>query len=105
MVAYNLTKFLVTSATSYLNANSATDPNSATGNAGAAILTAFINDTKTMLSDMSVSLKIGNADAGSYFNDLVLEDVDYGVRPYAWFFSLLHLLTFVLDGQRPPMVC
>ncbi|KAE9406777.1 glycoside hydrolase [Gymnopus androsaceus JB14] len=70
----------------YLNANSATDPNSATGNAGAAILTAFINDTKTMLSDMSVSLKIGNADAGSYFNDLVLEDVDYGMaNVHPWF--------------------
>lgn len=39
---------------------------------------AFINDTKIMLSDLSTTLKVGNADAGSYFNDLVLEDVDYG---------------------------
>lgn len=40
---------------------------------------AFINDIKTMLSDLSTALKVGNADAGSYFNDLVLGDVDYGV--------------------------
>lgn len=33
-----------------------------------------------MLSNMSISLPVGNADAGSYFNDLVLEDVDYGVN-------------------------
>lgn len=71
--------FTKTYCSSYLDDNGATDPNSATGNAGAAILMAFINDTKTMLSDLSTTLKVGNADAGSFFNDLVLDDVDYRV--------------------------
>ncbi|KAJ3752493.1 glycoside hydrolase family 17 protein [Lentinula raphanica] len=70
----------------YLDDNGGTDPNSAVGNAGAEILLGFINDTRSMLSDMSVSLKIGNADAGSYFNDMVLEDVDYGMaNVHPWF--------------------
>lgn len=39
-----------------------------------------------MLSDLNVDLKIGNADAGSYFNDLVLESVDYGMaNVHPWF--------------------
>ncbi len=41
-----------------------------------------------MLSGLGVSLPVGNADAGSYFNDLVLGQVDYGV-------SLLHLIPLV----------
>ncbi|KAJ3830047.1 glycoside hydrolase family 17 protein [Lentinula raphanica] len=70
----------------YLDDNDATDPNSDVGNTGAEILLAFIKDTKTMLSNMSVSLPVGNADAGSYFNDLVLEDVDYGMaNVHPWF--------------------
>ncbi|GAW00177.1 glycoside hydrolase family 17 protein [Lentinula edodes] len=70
----------------YLDDNGATDPNSDTGNTGAEILLGFINDTKTMLSNMSISLPVGNADAGSYFNDLVLEDVDYGMaNVHPWF--------------------
>ncbi|KAJ3736178.1 hypothetical protein DFJ43DRAFT_990237, partial [Lentinula guzmanii] len=64
----------------YLDDNGGTDPNSDIGNTGAQILLGFINDTRSMLSNMSVSLKIGNADAGLYFNDLVSEDVDYGVH-------------------------
>ncbi|KAE9402884.1 glycoside hydrolase [Gymnopus androsaceus JB14] len=70
----------------YLDDNGGTDPNSAVGNQGAEILLGFINDTKTMLSNMSVSLPIGNADAGAYFNDLVLGDVDYGMaNVHPWF--------------------
>ncbi|KAJ4477393.1 glycoside hydrolase [Lentinula aciculospora] len=70
----------------YLDDNGATDPNSDVGNTGAEILLGFINDTKTMLSNMSISLQVGNADAGSYFNDLVLEDVDYGMaNVHPWF--------------------
>ncbi|KAJ3991265.1 glycoside hydrolase family 17 protein [Lentinula boryana] len=70
----------------YLDDNDATDPNSDVGNTGAEILLGFINDTKTMLSNMSISLSVGNADAGSYFNDLVLEDVDYGMaNVHPWF--------------------
>jgi len=70
----------------YLDDNGGTDPNSAIGNQGAEILLGFINDTKTMLSNMSVSLPVGNADAGAYFNDLVLGDVDYGMaNVHPWF--------------------
>ncbi|KAF9061676.1 glycoside hydrolase superfamily [Rhodocollybia butyracea] len=71
----------------YLSDNGGASPNSATGNTGAAILTAFINDTKSMLSDINLgSLKIGNADAGAYFNNLVLQDVDYGMaNVHPWF--------------------
>jgi hypothetical protein len=67
---------------SYLNANGATDPNSATGNAGAQILIGYINDTISMLSGMNLNppIPIGNADAGAYFNNEVLEAVQYGVR-------------------------
>jgi len=70
----------------YLDDNGGTLPNSDVGNTGAEILLGFINDTKTMLSNMSVSLPVGNADAGSYFNTLVLEDVDYGMaNVHPWF--------------------
>ncbi|KAJ4465235.1 hypothetical protein C8J55DRAFT_493505 [Lentinula edodes] len=48
-------------------------------NAGADVLLGFINDTKTMLLDLSTDLKIGNEDVGLYLNDLVLESVDYGI--------------------------
>lgn len=63
------------------NANGATDPNGDVGNQGAALLTADIDDTKSNLTTLSLSktLPIGTADAGSYFNTLVLEDVAYGV--------------------------
>ncbi|KAJ3913151.1 hypothetical protein F5877DRAFT_71805 [Lentinula edodes] len=47
-------------------------------NAGADVLLGFINDTKTMLLDLSTDLKIGNEDVGLYLKDLVLESVDYG---------------------------
>lgn len=71
----------------YLDDNGGgTDPNSAVANQGAEILLGFINDTKTMLKNMSVSLPVGNSDAGSYFNNLVLEDVDYGMaNVHPWF--------------------
>ncbi|KDQ57152.1 glycoside hydrolase family 17 protein [Jaapia argillacea MUCL 33604] len=72
----------------YLNANGATDPNSATGNAGAALLKADIDDTRTMIAGMNLPKKIpvGNSDAGAYFNTLVLEDIDYGMaNVHPWF--------------------
>jgi exo-beta-1,3-glucanase (GH17 family) len=70
----------------YLDANDATDPNGSVGDEGAEILLGFINDSKTMLKNMSVSLPVGNSDAGSYFNNLVLEDVDYGMaNVHPWF--------------------
>ena len=39
-----------------------------------------ITDTKQMLSDMSINLPVGTSDAGAYFNNEVLQAVDYGVR-------------------------
>ena len=73
------------SSPSYLNANCATNPNSATGNAGGKILIQYIDNTKSMPQDLSLSLmKVDNADAGSYFNNLVLEKVGYGVSTCAF---------------------
>jgi exo-beta-1,3-glucanase (GH17 family) len=65
----------------YLNANGATDPNSAVGDQGAALLRADIEDTRNMLNSMSLSkhIPVGTSDAGSYFNTLVLQAVEYGV--------------------------
>lgn len=65
---------------SYLNANGAADPNSAVGNTGAQILIGNIQDTRSMLSGLGVSVPVGNSDAGAYFNTEVLGAVDYGVR-------------------------
>lgn len=91
----------------YLNANGATDPNSDVGNQGAALLMADINDTRTMINGMGLSkhIPVGTSDAGSYFNTLVLEDVEYGVRSLPWqcFFSLSYI-TSSIDGQRPSLV-
>ncbi|KAG7451299.1 glycoside hydrolase family 17 protein [Guyanagaster necrorhizus] len=70
----------------YLDLNGATDPNGSVGNEGGELLIACINDTKSMLSDLGVDLPVGTADAGSYFNDLVLEQVDYGMaNVHPWF--------------------
>ncbi|TRM68150.1 glycoside hydrolase family 17 protein [Schizophyllum amplum] len=70
----------------YLNDNGGTDPNDAIGNAGGKLLIADIDDTKQMLSDLGVDLPVGNSDAGSYFNNEVLENVDYGMsNVHAWF--------------------
>lgn len=72
----------------YLTANGATDPNSAVGNTGAALLIADINDTRSMISQMSLNktLTIGTADAGAYFNTLVLEQADFGMsNVHPWF--------------------
>lgn len=59
---------------------SADDVNGAIGDAGAALLIVNITDTRSMLSDLSMDLEVGTSDAGSYFNNKVLEAVDYGVR-------------------------
>lgn len=70
----------------YLNDNGATDPNSAVGNTGAAILIADIQDTRSTLSGMNINLQVGNSDAGSYFNTEVLQAVDYGMaNVHPWF--------------------
>ncbi|CAA7266970.1 unnamed protein product [Cyclocybe aegerita] len=70
----------------YVNANGATDANSAIGSTGAQILIADIQDTRQMLSSIGVSIPVGNADAGSYFNNQVLQAVDYGMaNVHPWF--------------------
>lgn len=72
----------------YLNANGATDPNSAVGNTGAQLLISNITDTRTAVQALSLSktLPIGTADAGAYFNNEVLAAVDYGMSNiHAWF--------------------
>jgi hypothetical protein len=46
---------------------------------GAALLLTNITDTINMLSGMGLSIPVGNADAGSYFNTHILEAVSYGV--------------------------
>lgn len=67
------------SSLSYLNDNGGTDPNTPIGDQGAALIIADIQDTRQMLSDMGLNIKVGNADAGSFFNTKVLQSVDYGV--------------------------
>jgi exo-beta-1,3-glucanase (GH17 family) len=47
---------------------------------GAAPLIADINDTRAMLQSMNLSIPVGTAEAGAYFNNMVLEAVDFAVR-------------------------
>ncbi|KAK2466072.1 hypothetical protein APHAL10511_001714 [Amanita phalloides] len=70
----------------YLTAHGATDPNGSVGQQGAALLLNYVNDTRSSLSSMGVSLPIGTADAGSFFNTEVLSSVNYGMsNVHAWF--------------------
>jgi len=72
----------------YLNANGGTDPNGAVGQQGAAILIPLIQDTISTLASMKLNkaIPVGNSDAGSYFNNQVLEAVDYGMaNVHPWF--------------------
>ncbi|KAL1940239.1 hypothetical protein VTO73DRAFT_9191 [Trametes versicolor] len=72
----------------YLNANGGTVPNSDIGNAGAALLISNITDMRTQVAALNLAktIPIGTADAGSYFNNEVLEAVDYGMSNiHAWF--------------------
>jgi len=73
----------------YLNDNGGgSDPNSAVGNQGAAILIADIQDTRSMLNNLSLSTTppVGTSDAGAYFNTRILEAVDYGMaNVHPWF--------------------
>ncbi|KAF8631573.1 hypothetical protein AX15_002324 [Amanita polypyramis BW_CC] len=70
----------------YLTSHQATDPNGSVGQQGASLLLNYISDTKSKLSAIGVSLPIGTADAGSFFNNQVLSNVDYGMsNVHAWF--------------------
>lgn len=63
-------------------------PNSDIGNAGAALLISNITDMRTQVAALNLAktIPIGTADAGSYFNNEVLEAVDYGMSNiHAWF--------------------
>jgi len=45
------------------------------------MLIPWIKDTRSMLQGMGLgNIPVGTSDAGSYFNNQVLENVDYGVR-------------------------
>jgi exo-beta-1,3-glucanase (GH17 family) len=66
-----------------LNSVTAAGETTATGTAGlaaAANLANKIQDTRTMLSGMSLSktLPVGTSDAGAYFNTPLLQAIDYG---------------------------
>jgi exo-beta-1,3-glucanase (GH17 family) len=72
----------------YLDANGATDPNSAIGNVGGQMLIVNISDTISTLNSLNLSkqIPVGTSDAGAYFNTLVLEAVDYGMsNVHPWF--------------------
>lgn len=91
---------------SSITAAGQTDPNGSAGNAGrflswplhmhstscpvlaAATLISYIQDTQSMLSSLNLgkTIPVGNADAGSYFNTMVLEAVNYGMsNVHPWF--------------------
>lgn len=55
------------------------DPNGTIGNQGADLLIVNITDTRNLVKSLGLNIPIGNSDAGSYFNNKVLEAVDYGV--------------------------
>ncbi|KAF9268205.1 glycoside hydrolase family 17 protein [Marasmius fiardii PR-910] len=72
----------------YMLDHGGTDPNSAVGDQGAALLIANIQDTRQMLADMKLpkTIPVGNSDAGAWFNNKVLEAVDYGMaNVHPWF--------------------
>lgn len=75
-------EILITHRLSYLNANGATDPNGAIGNQGAQLLLANITDAISTLQALNLpkQIPVGTSDAGAYFNNMVLQAVDYGVR-------------------------
>ena len=89
----------------FQNANGASDPNGAVGNQGAALLIADIDDTKSNLTmlNLNKTLPVGTADAGSYFNTLVLEDVSYGVSHFRTAYDISEL-KFLADVKRTSLV-
>ena len=58
----------------------ATAVNGPVGNQGAQLLIQNITDARNMLADMNIDIPVGNSDAGSFFNDEVMNAIDYGVR-------------------------
>ncbi|EPT05523.1 hypothetical protein FOMPIDRAFT_158561 [Fomitopsis schrenkii] len=63
-----------------------TDANNAVGDAGAALLNMNITDMKSQISTLGYSIPVGTSDAGAYFNNEVLENVDYALsNVHSWF--------------------
>ncbi|KAN0093016.1 glycoside hydrolase family 17 protein [Tylopilus felleus] len=72
----------------YITNAGATDPNGSAGNQAAAMLLPWIQDTRSMITSLNLgkTIPVGNADAGSYFNNEVLAAVDYGMaNVHPWF--------------------
>ncbi|KAA1476228.1 glycoside hydrolase [Dentipellis sp. KUC8613] len=72
----------------YLNANGGTTPNDAVGQQGAQILIANIQDTISTIQGLNLAkhIPVGTADAGAYFNNDVLQAVEYGMsNVHPWF--------------------
>ncbi|KIM84163.1 glycoside hydrolase family 17 protein [Piloderma croceum F 1598] len=72
----------------YMTAQGTSDPNSAIANQGAQLLIADIDDTRSNLTslDLPKELSVGTSDAGSYFNNEVMEKIDYMMcNVHAWF--------------------
>jgi len=66
------------------NGGAQQDINGDVANAGAKQLIAYIQDTRSWLPTLNLgkTLQVGNSDAGSYFNNLVLQSIEYGVRHF-----------------------
>jgi len=72
----------------WLDSNSATDPNSAIGNTGAQLLITNITDTRNAIAALNLpnKVQVGNSEAGSYYNTLVLQAIDFGMaNVHPWF--------------------
>ncbi|PPQ77383.1 LOW QUALITY PROTEIN: hypothetical protein CVT25_010965 [Psilocybe cyanescens] len=72
----------------YVTGHKIEDVNSAEADAGAAILVENIADTRAMIASLNLPnpIPVGNSDAGSYFSNKVLENVEYGLsNVHAWF--------------------
>ncbi|VDB92296.1 unnamed protein product [Peniophora sp. CBMAI 1063] len=79
-------EFVLDYITSVDSSAPSTDANSDVGNAAAAILIPNITDTISQLKSAGYDLQVGNAEAGAYFNDEILEAVDFGMsNVHPWF--------------------
>ncbi|KAL1666915.1 glycoside hydrolase family 17 protein [Schizophyllum commune] len=70
----------------YVESQGTDDVTGTVGTTAAEMLITNITDTRSMLSDISVDLPVGTADAGAYFNEKLLSSVDYGMaNVHPWF--------------------
>ncbi|CAK5262780.1 unnamed protein product, partial [Mycena citricolor] len=68
------------------NGGSQQDPNGLVGNQAATLLLVNITDTKAMVQSLGLTIPVGNSDAGSYSNNLILAQVDYFMaNVHPWF--------------------